>query len=38
MQTMIFEPVPLILHLSLGPPPSSHEPLKELPLKELFGK
>jgi hypothetical protein len=38
MQTMIFEPGPLLLHLSFGPVPSSRQPLKELSLKELFGK
>ena len=37
MQTMIFEPVPLVLHLSLGPAPSSSQPLRELALKPLFG-
>ncbi len=36
MQTMIFEPGPLTLHLSLGPPPSSKQPLRELALKPLF--
>ncbi len=37
MQTMIFEPVPLVLHVSLGPAPSSSQPLRELALKPLFG-
>jgi hypothetical protein len=37
MQTMIFEPATLVLHLSLGPAPSSKQPLHELPLAPLFG-
>jgi predicted choloylglycine hydrolase len=37
MQTMIFEPVPLVLHLSLGPAPASKRPLQELSLGPLFG-
>ena len=36
MQTMIFEPGPLMLRVSLGPPPSSKQPLRELALKPLF--
>ncbi len=37
VQTMIFEPVPLVLHLALGSPPSSKRPLQELLLGPLFG-
>ena len=38
MQTMIFEPGPLLLHVSLGPPPSSKQPLHDIALAPLFGK
>ena len=31
MQTMIFEPGPLLLHVSCGPPPSSKQPLHDIP-------
>ncbi len=37
MQTMIFEPATLVLHLSLGPAPSSKQPLRTLPLAPLLG-
>ncbi len=36
LQTMIFEPAKLRLHLSLGPPPSSSRPLKRLNLAEVL--
>jgi hypothetical protein len=36
MQTMIFEPIPLVLHLAIGSCPSSALPLKRLELAELF--
>ena len=36
MQTMIFEPVPLKLHLAIGSCPSSALPLKELDLGRFF--
>jgi isopenicillin-N N-acyltransferase-like protein len=37
IQTMIFEPSLMNLHLSLGPAPSSARPLKKLDLASLFG-
>lgn len=36
LQTMVFEPCELVLHLSLGEPPSSAHPLHTLELKELL--
>jgi isopenicillin-N N-acyltransferase like protein len=36
MQTMIFEPGPLVLHVSLGPPPASKRVLHDVPLAPLF--
>ncbi len=36
IQTMIFEPATLRVHLSLGPPPSSSRPLKTIDLKGMF--
>jgi len=36
IQTMIFEPNALRIHLSLGPAPSSQHPLKAIDLAELF--
>jgi hypothetical protein len=36
VQTMIFEPKPLILHLAIGASPSSALPLKKLELQPLF--
>ncbi len=36
LQTMVFEPRELVLHLSLGPPPSSAHPLRRLDLKTLL--
>ncbi len=36
IQTMIFEPAPLRVHLSLGPPPSSSRPLKTIDLAGLL--
>jgi len=36
LQTMVFEPAELKLHLALGKPPSSAYPLKELDLKTLL--
>ncbi len=36
LQTMIFEPQRLRMHLSLGPSPASSRPLKELDLGPLF--
>jgi isopenicillin-N N-acyltransferase-like protein len=36
LQTMVFEPRELALHLSLGPPPASAQPLQRLDLKPLF--
>ena len=38
MQTMIFEPGPLLLHVSLGPPPATKQPLHEISLAALLGK
>jgi hypothetical protein len=38
MQTMVFEPVALKLHLSLGKGPASGRPLKELDLAALLGR
>ena len=37
MQTMIFEPATLVLHLSFGPALSSKQPLRTLPLAPLLG-
>lgn len=37
MHTMIFEPVPLVLHLAFGSCPSSALPMKRLELAPLFG-
>lgn len=37
IQTMIFEPSLMTLHLSFGPAPSSGRPLKKLDLASLFG-
>ncbi|MCC6127267.1 MAG: hypothetical protein IT426_20080 [Pirellulales bacterium] len=37
VQSMVFEPAPLILHLSIGPAPASAHPLKKLELQPLFG-
>jgi hypothetical protein len=36
VQSMIFEPQPLVLHLSLAPPPASSKPMKNLELQPLF--
>jgi isopenicillin-N N-acyltransferase like protein len=36
IQTMIFEPAPLVLHLSIGPGPTSSRPLHKLDLKPLL--
>lgn len=36
LQTMVFEPRELVLHLALGKPPSSRLPLKHLPLRQFF--
>jgi isopenicillin-N N-acyltransferase like protein len=36
VQTMVFEPAPLILHLAIGSCPSSALPLKKLDLQPLF--
>lgn len=36
LQSMVFEPRELVLHLSLGTPPSSAHPLHTLKLKELL--
>ncbi len=36
VQTMIFEPAPLVLHLAMGSCPASALPLKTLELKPLF--
>jgi hypothetical protein len=38
LQTMIFEPRSLKLHLAIGSCPSSKLPLKTLELAPLFGK
>jgi hypothetical protein len=38
VQTMIFEPVDLKLHLAFGPGPASQLPLHELPLADLLHK
>jgi predicted choloylglycine hydrolase len=38
LQTMVFEPATLKLHLAYGESPASAGPLKTLELKELFGK
>jgi hypothetical protein len=38
LQTMVFEPAALKLHLALGKGPASALPLKELDLAPLFGK
>ena len=38
MQTMIFEPGPLLLHVSLGPPPATKQPLREIALAPLWAK
>jgi hypothetical protein len=38
IQTMVFEPASLRLHLAIGSCPSSKLPLKELELGPLFGK
>jgi predicted choloylglycine hydrolase len=38
MQTMIFEPAALRLHVSLGPAPASKQPLRKLDLAPLLGK
>jgi len=36
LQTMIFEPAPLVLHLAIGEPPSSALPLRRLVLEPLL--
>jgi isopenicillin-N N-acyltransferase like protein len=36
IQTMVFEPATLVLHLSIGPGPTSARPLKRLDLKPLL--
>lgn len=36
LQTMVFEPRELVLHLALGSPPSSGQPMHRLELGELF--
>jgi isopenicillin-N N-acyltransferase like protein len=36
LQTMIFEPRELVLHLALGEPPSSDDPLTRIELREFF--
>jgi isopenicillin-N N-acyltransferase like protein len=36
IQTMIFEPATLVLHLSIGPGPTSARPLKKIDLKPLL--
>jgi hypothetical protein len=38
LQTMIFDPARLKLHLAFGPPPASQLPLRELELSKLFAK
>jgi hypothetical protein len=38
LQTMVFEPAALKLHLAIGKCPSSALPLKEIELQPLFGK
>jgi hypothetical protein len=37
IQTMVFEPGPLALHLAIGTPPTSRLPLVRLELAELLG-
>ncbi len=37
LQTMVFEPATLTVHLSFGPAPSSAQPLKTIELAPLFG-
>jgi len=37
IQTMVFEPATLVLHLSIGPGPTSAKPLRRLDLKPLLG-
>jgi predicted choloylglycine hydrolase len=37
IQTMVFEPAKLVLHLSIGPGPTSAKPLRRLDLKPLLG-
>jgi len=37
VQTMIFEPAPLVLHLAVGPAPASAQPLRKVDLAPLFG-
>ena len=37
VQTMVFEPAILVLHLSIGPGPTSAKPLRRLDLKPLLG-
>jgi isopenicillin-N N-acyltransferase like protein len=36
VQSMIFEPDPLILNLSIAPPPATSQPMKKLELQPLF--
>jgi hypothetical protein len=36
VQSMVFEPDPLILNLSIAPAPASSQPMKKLELKTLF--
>jgi hypothetical protein len=36
VQTMIFEPAPLVLHLAIGRCPSSAQPLRRLDLAPLL--
>jgi isopenicillin-N N-acyltransferase like protein len=38
VQTMIFEPGPLVLHLAIGACPTTKLPLQRLPLADLLGK
>ena len=36
VQSMVFEPEPLVLHLSIGSPPASANPMKKLELQSLL--
>ena len=38
VQTMVFEPVPLVLHLGIGECPSSSQPLRRIDLAPLFAE
>ena len=38
IHTMVFEVVPLVIHLAMGPGPATDYPLKSIALSELFDR